>query len=174
MTRIPYDLAPQISEGLPFLQTSPIRENPCKSVSNNSLSPGFDASSEGTADGGCKPARQAPDLSLAEGCLLGGLCLWMQKAVRPPASKQGSADSAVNSLVLIRPGAPGFVVQKTDKLCKTKPISCVFTPKTAIRRKNKAKTKPIKPNLSRRSPDVYPPFLWRVVYRDEDGQTQLL
>jgi len=41
---------------------------------------GFDASSEGKADVVFKPARQMN--------LQGGLCLWMQKALKTPAAKQ--------------------------------------------------------------------------------------
>jgi hypothetical protein len=64
-----------------------------KSASKNSVSPGFgrryvsfDASSKGTADIGCKLARQA--------YLSGGLCLWMQKASKSPAAKQNPRKSA--------------------------------------------------------------------------------
>jgi hypothetical protein len=52
----------------------------CKSVSNNRIIAGFDTSSERTADIGFKPVRQ--------GYLSGGLCLWMQKAINSPESKQ--------------------------------------------------------------------------------------
>jgi len=62
-------------------------------LAKNSVNPGFgkryagfDASSGGTAGGGCKPARQ--------GYLPGGLCLWMQKALKTPVSKQNPRKSA--------------------------------------------------------------------------------
>jgi len=45
----------------------------------------FDASFEGTADAGCKPARQ--------GYLPGGLYLWMQKAIKSPVSKKNQCKS---------------------------------------------------------------------------------
>jgi len=48
----------------------------------------FDESSGGTANVGCKPVRQGTCPEPAEGYLPGGLCLWMQKAVQTPESKQ--------------------------------------------------------------------------------------
>jgi hypothetical protein len=54
--------------------------NPCKSSSNNRMDTGFDVSSKRTADIGCKPVRLMNSLR--------GLCLWMQKALKTPESKQ--------------------------------------------------------------------------------------
>ena len=65
-----------------------------KSVCLNSVNPGFskryisfDASSERTADVGFKPVRQ--------GYFPGGLCLWMQKALKTPALKQNPCKSVL-------------------------------------------------------------------------------
>ncbi len=57
-------------------------------VAKNSVTFCFDASSERNGDIGCKPARQAR--------LPGGLCVWMQKAGRSPASKQNSVRSVLS------------------------------------------------------------------------------
>jgi hypothetical protein len=73
-----------------------------QSVANNSVNPGFgkryvsfDESSERTAVIGCKPVRlmNSP----------GGLCLWMQKALKTPAAMQNPRKSVYQNSI-----NPGF------------------------------------------------------------------
>jgi len=56
----------------------------------------FDASSERTVVIGCKPVRQRTCPELVEGYLPRGLYLWIQKAIKSPASKLNSVCSVLS------------------------------------------------------------------------------
>ena len=98
-----------------------------KSVCLNSVNPGFskryisfDASSERTADVGFKPVRQ--------GYFPGGLCLWMQKALKTPALKQNPCKSVLICGNKLSAKSAKSASKNRVHLCNLWPFLCKTNP----------------------------------------------